>query len=259
MDVDIVFLPAADIATYVGEGDVDLGITGEDVVQESDVNVKVLMHLGIGKCNLSVQAPADKMLDVKDLAGKRIATSFPNVTRRYFEAMEQPGNPTKIREISGSVEAACGLNLADGIVDLVETGTTMRAAGLAEVAIVMKSETVLIANPHSKHPEMIELLRKRIAGYMRAQSLYMVAYNIRRTDLDAVFAITPGSQSPSVMPLGDPNWVAVQALVPKKNAANIMDKLQAAGATDILLTAILASRIDQEISHRMRYQFSDDA
>ena len=126
--ITLVFLPASDIAKYVGEGNVDIGITGLDVVKESMVDVKHIMDLGFGKCNLCVQAPvADKITDVEDLAGKRIVTSFPDLTKQFFEPLDKKkGVETKIKFVSGSVEAACGLGLADGVVDLVETGTTMK-------------------------------------------------------------------------------------------------------------------------------------
>lgn len=244
LPVSIVFLPSADIATYVGEGDVDLGITGEDIVAESEVDIKVLMELGFGKCNLSLQAPrADHITDPKQLGGTRIVTSFPNITRRFFGQHETPGMPTKIKCISGSVEASCGLGLADGIVDLVETGTTMRAAGLEEVAVVMKSQTILIANPHSSHPELIEVLRKRIAGHLTANTWVMVTYNVERSRLQLAEKVTPGKCSPSILPLEDPDWVAVSALIRRSFAHNIMDELEALGAQDIILTKSLATRI----------------
>lgn len=251
LPLSLVFLPAADIATYVGEGDVDLGITGEDIVSESEVDVAVLLKLGIGKCRLCVQAPNGEVPDVSSLAGKRIVTSFPNLARRYFSQFEKPGEPTTcIRRISGSVEASCSLGLADGIVDLVETGTTMRAAGLEAVSTIMTTETVLIANPHSQSRELVELIRRRIAGYITATKYVMVAYNIRRSDLPIAKKITPGKLSPTISPLensghnGDmAEWVAVSALVPRKDAASIMDALEAAGADSILLTALISSRM----------------
>jgi ATP phosphoribosyltransferase len=242
LPVSLGFLPAADIATYVGEGDVDMGITGEDIVAESEVEVAELMKLGMGRCRLCVQAPAGAYASADGLAGKRVVTSFPNLSRKYFASREN-GAPTKIKCISGSVEAACGLGLADGIVDLVETGTTMRAAGLAEVATIMETETVLIANPHSAHGATIEQLRKRIAGYLTASRYYMVTYNVRRADLPAAKEITPGKKSPSIAPLENGDWVAVSALVQKKKAAQKMDDLEAIGATDILLTALHSSRM----------------
>ena len=126
--ITLVFLPASDIAKYVGEGNVDIGITGLDVVEESDVVVDKVMDLGFGACKLCVQAPvADKITDVSTLAGGRIVTSFPVLSEKFFKPLdEKKGVKTKITEVSGSVEAACGLGLADAVVDLVETGTTMK-------------------------------------------------------------------------------------------------------------------------------------
>ena len=128
LPITLVFLPAADIAKYVGEGNVDVGITGFDVVQESNVEVVKVMDLGFGKCKLCVQAPvAENITDVEVLAGKRIVTSFPVLTKKFFDPIDaKKGVSTKINFVSGSVEAACGLGLADAVVDLVETGTTMR-------------------------------------------------------------------------------------------------------------------------------------
>jgi ATP phosphoribosyltransferase len=132
LPITLVFLPAADIAKFVGEGNVDLGITGFDVVQESMVQVDKIMDLGFGKCKLSVQAPVvDKYQSVEALAGKRIVTSFPNVSSAFFKDYDEKlGVKTSVNYVSGSVEAACGLGLADAVVDLVETGTTMRVREL---------------------------------------------------------------------------------------------------------------------------------
>jgi ATP phosphoribosyltransferase len=128
LPITLVFLPAADIAKYVGEGNVDIGITGLDVVEESNVVVDKIMDLGFGACKLCVQAPAsENITDVSTLAGGRIVTSFPHLTEKFFKPFDEAkGVTTKITEVSGSVEAACGLGLADAVVDLVETGTTMR-------------------------------------------------------------------------------------------------------------------------------------
>lgn len=130
LPITLVFLPAKDIATFVGKGDLDVGITGWDVVKESGVTVDRVMDLGFGKCKLSVQAPvAMNITNVEQLAGKRIATSFPETTKEFFNAIDEKlGTKTTISFISGSVEAACGLGLADAVVDLVETGTTMRVS-----------------------------------------------------------------------------------------------------------------------------------
>lgn len=130
LPITLVFLPAADIAKYVGEGNVDIGITGYDVVQESMVDVDRVMDLGFGKCRLCVQAPVkDEVTDVSNLAGGRIVTSFPDITKQFFQKYdEEKGVQTKVKFVSGSVEAACSLGLADAVVDLVETGTTMKVS-----------------------------------------------------------------------------------------------------------------------------------
>ena len=137
LPITLVFLPAADIAKFVGEGNVDLGITGFDVVQESQVTVEKIMDLGFGKCKLCVQAPVvDKYTSAEALAGKRIVTSFPNVTKEFFKQYDEKlGVTTKIRYVGGSVEAACGLGLADAVVDLVETGTTMRVRSVSQIGL----------------------------------------------------------------------------------------------------------------------------
>jgi len=142
LPITLVFLPAADIAKYVGEGNVDIGITGIDIVQESNVEVQHIMDLGFGKCKLCVQAPvSSRIKDVADLAGGRIVTSFPDVTKAFFKPYDEArGVTTRVNFVSGSVEAACGLGLADAVVDLVETGTTMRAAGLEVVHDILSTQ-----------------------------------------------------------------------------------------------------------------------
>jgi len=244
LPISLVFLPAADIATYVGQGNVDLGITGEDVVAESHAKVETLLKLGMGKCNLSLQVPISSTADARSLAGKRIATSFPNVTNDFFRRHET-GTATEIQQVSGSVEVACGLGLADAIVDLVETGTTMRAAGLKEIAVILQSETVLISNPSSRHQELIETIRRRFSGYLVSEAWQMVTYNVHRSDLATVIQITPGKRSPSITQLDNSEWVSVQALVPKSGAAGVMDQLEAAGATDILLMGLNSCRMQE--------------
>ena len=137
--ITLVFLPASDIAKYVGEGNVDIGITGMDVVQESMVDVKHEMDLGFGKCKLCVQAPVkENITDVSTLAGKRIVTSFPELSKQFFDKLDkETGTQTKIKFVSGSVEAACGLGLADAVVDLVETGTTMKVRFYKEISMLL--------------------------------------------------------------------------------------------------------------------------
>jgi len=249
LPVTIVFLPAADIAAYVGEGNVDLGITGEDIVAESGMDVDVIMKLGFGKCKLALQAPVcDNITDPRSMIGKRIVTSFPNVARTYIEQLqaELPAaerTASSIKFASGSVEAACGLGLADAIVDLVETGTTMKAAGLEIVSTIMETETILISNKNSTHKDMIERIRQRISGHLTANQFVMVSYNIERTKLPEALAITPGKKSPTVTSLDASEWVSVSALTKKKGVHTVMDQLQEVGATDILVFNIASTRM----------------
>ena len=244
LPITLVFLPAADIASYVGEGNVDLGITGIDVVEESNVDVVRTLDLGFGQCKLCLQAPiASDFKSGADVAGKRIVTSFPNLARKYFDKFDTPDNVTNIKYVSGSVEAACGLGLADAVIDLVETGTTMMAAGLHAVETVLDTEAVLISSKTSTHPEMVELIKTRILGYMTATAYLLISYNSNRDELAACLKITPGKRSPTVSQLDNNDGVAVSALVKKKESSRVMDELQIAGATDILLFTINNSRM----------------
>ncbi|KAJ3279646.1 ATP phosphoribosyltransferase (ATP-PRTase) (ATP-PRT) [Borealophlyctis nickersoniae] len=265
----LVFLPAADIAKFVGEGNVDIGITGQDVVVESGANVEEILQLGFGKCDLCVQTPIKngEYKGARDLVGKRIVTSFESIVARYFNALEAgmsqqdasasllntsstnagavpPSPRTVINYVSGSVEAACALGLADAIVDLVESGETMRAAKLHAITTVLTSQAVLICNPrkHNTVP-LIETLKRRIEGVIVAQRYVLCNYNISRDRLKQAIAVTPGKKAATVSPLEDNNWVAVSAMVSKKEVAEIMDKLEVIGATDILVVDIHNSRV----------------
>lgn len=242
LPLTLVFLPAKDIALYVSQGMVDMGITGEDIIQESCADVNVVMKLGLGKCKLCLQAPVPhEIKSAKELVGKRIVTSFVNLSKKFFDALPN-GDTTSIKYVSGSVEAACGLGLADGIVDLVETGTTMRAAGLEVIETVMSTETVLISNKKTQHEDMIIKIKKRIEGYMTAQKYDMMLYNIKEKSLEEAKAITPGIKAPTIMQLSKDddgeNWHAVQVMVLTKETSTIMDNLTALGATGIVVMDI---------------------
>jgi ATP phosphoribosyltransferase len=246
--VSLVFLPAHDIATYVSEGNVDMGITGQDVIAETEPdceNLETVVELGFGKCKLAVQGPvSENITDVSTLAGKRIVTSFPVVTEKFFKQFEtEATGTTKIKFVSGSVEAACQLGLADGIVDLVETGTTMRAAGLEIVEKIMDTQAVLVKNKKSLHPEMISTLTRRIHGHFTAQKYQMIQYNIKREALQKAIQITPGKRSPTITNLEDKDWVSVSALVLKKDTPTIADQLEEIGADSILIFAIQNTRM----------------
>lgn len=262
LDVDIVFLPAADIPKFVGEGTVDLGITGQDVIAESGVVVNELIELGFGKCSLCVQVPTSSDIKTpKDLIGKRIVTSFENLAEKYFSNLENGGSgdlasvlksttngstaaplETTISYISGSVEAACALGLSDGIIDLVESGETMRACSLHAIATILTSQAVLISNPASNH-SLIPVLKNRIAGFIAAQRFVYCNFNIPRDKLKDVVRITPGKKAPTVSSLEDSNWVGVGVMVEKSKIAEKMDQLENIGATDLLVFNIANCRV----------------
>lgn len=204
-----------------------------------------MQDLGFGKCKLCLQAPmAAGYSDPKELSGKRISTSFPSIAKKYFDKLDaETGRKTYIKYISGSVEAACGLGLSEAVIDLVETGTTMKAAGLCVVDEILTTEAVLISSKSTAHPETVNLLKKRILGYMTATSYMMISYNVSRELLMQCLLITPGKRSASVAPLESGDAVAVSALVLQKESSRIMDQLEAIGATDILLFSISNSRM----------------
>ncbi len=245
LPITLVFLPAADIAAYVGEGNVDLGITGEDIIAESRVQVVTELELGFGKCALSLLVPvAQAGASVADYAGARIVTSFEAVTEQFFRPLDAAaGKETAIKYVSGSVEAACKLGLADAVVDLVETGTTMRAAGLCELAQIMTSQAVLISNPSTRHGELVAKITSRFRGYLDSIKYQLISYNASREILAQCLEITPGKKSPNITPLSSDGWVAVSAMIPKKEAAERADKLIAVGATDILVFNIQDCRV----------------
>ncbi|KIY52955.1 HisG-domain-containing protein [Fistulina hepatica ATCC 64428] len=244
--IALVFLPASDIPSFVGKGNIDLGITGHDVILESKMHnlVTEVLRLGFGKCALQVQVPEHSDIKtVDDLAGKRVVTSFEVLAGKYFSEVDdrlqlQNDNRTKIEYVGGSVEAACSLGLADGIVDLVESGDTMRAAGLHAIATVLQTEAVLIKSSVPKHPHLAPLIQRltaRIAGVVAAERYALCQYNISRDKLAAATAISPGRRAPTISALEEDNWVAVSVMVEKSRIATTMDELVSIGAEDVLV------------------------
>ena len=243
LPVALIFLPALDIPKYVGEGNVDLGITGQDVIAESEVVVEQLLLLGFGKCRLCLQAPIVRQKKTAaELAGARIVTSFPVIANAYFKKLSSKTS-THVQSVSGSVEAACGLGLADAIVDLVETGETMREAGLEIVDEIMVSEATLLCNPKTKYRDLIRIIQKRIAGVLAAEKYSYFKYNVCKDNLAACEKITPGNNSPTISSLERSNWVAVSAMISTEQAQTVMDRLEDAGATDILIFDLRNCRV----------------
>ncbi|KAJ6468114.1 ATP phosphoribosyltransferase [Mycena vitilis] len=255
--IALVFLPASDIPSFVGKGNVDLGITGHDVILEAQMqqHVTEVLRLGFGKCALQVQVPESGTIrTVDDLAGKRVVTSFEVLAGEYFAAVDArlqlSGNQkTRVEYVGGSVEAACALGLADGIgasffayhhglTHPSESGDTMRAAGLHPIATVLDSEAVLIKSTVPKHTHLaplIELITSRVAGVLAASTYAFCQYNIRRDQLAAATLVTPGRRAPTISPLEDEDWLAIGSMVEKREVATIMDKLVSIGGKDIMI------------------------
>ncbi|PBP17877.1 ATP phosphoribosyltransferase [Diplocarpon rosae] len=282
LPIALVFLPAADIPTFVGEGRVSLGITGRDTVAEHEAGVQQsrreraesgdstpveddgqfgceeVLDLGFGYCKLQVQVPEKgQYIRPSDLVGKNIGTSFVHLAEDYFARLEAEAAigeyngdkprklKTKIIELSGSVEAACALGVADGIVDLVESGETMKAAGLKAIDTVVSSTAILIRSKNPSNPQLVDLIASRIRGVITAQKYVLCQYNVHRNNLIAASKITPGKRAPTINALEEEGWVAVSSMVEKKKIAIVMDELTEIGAVDILVLNIANTRTGQ--------------
>lgn len=248
LPVALVFLPAADIPVFVAEGRCSLGITGIDQVMESNVKCTDMLDLQFGACKLQVQVPErGTITDPKQLIGGTIVTSFTHLTTQYFEKLEgkQPGEPlaTKIKFVGGSVEAAVALGVGDAIVDLVESGETMRAAGLKPIDTVLETSARLIRSETTANVELTERLFKRIEGVVASTKFVLCNYNIPRASLKNALKITPGRRAATVSPLDDESWVAVSSMVLTKKIAEVMDELTGVGAEDILVIGLENCRV----------------
>lgn len=234
-----IFLPAKDIPLYVADGKVSYGITGQDMILEHELSdvVEERLKLGFGKCKLCIAAPKKDQLNAKDLIGKRIATSFPNLTKNYFKN-EFNSDDIKLHEISGSVEIAPTLGNAEAIVDLVETGSTLREAGLEVIATILNTQAVLFARKglSGLEKDWLERLERRFKGILTAEEYLIIDYNIEKNNLEYAEKITPGMKSPTVMALDTPGWVAVRSVVKRKEIYDVIEDLKQKGAQAILVS-----------------------
>lgn len=236
LPIDIIFLRTDDIPVLCAEGAIDLGITGSDLLKESRAEVDVRMPLGVGHCRLSLCLPdSSPITNCEQLNGKRIATSFPKLTEHFLREHQAE---VHLVELSGSVEIMIALGVADAIVDLVETGSTLAANKLRILTDIGQYETVLIQNRERYNAEVADRVVRRLEGVVIARDYSLLEYNIPRSQLAAAEAITPGFNSPTVAALEDSAWCAVRAMVKRKNAIDIMEQLEALGASAILETAI---------------------
>ncbi len=237
--IEFYFLRPGDIPLYVANGILDAGITGKDFVAEKGVDPTCLVELNFGASRLCVAVPeASPAQDIADLKAAKIATSFPNIVGRHF-----PGKD-RLVELEGAVEISIKLGIADAIVDLVETGTTLKQAGLRVIGKpLFESRAALYAHPGREKQDEVLTLKSRVEGKMLAQEYMMVEYDAPEAILKAACAITPGIESPTVMSLEHKGWYAVKSMIRKRDSQRIMDSLSKLGCKGILLTAIESVRI----------------
>ena len=236
MPVEITFLRTDDIPVLTAEGAIDLGITGADLVAESGAETVHRLDLGVGTCRLALCVPDDARIDdPRQLAGRRLATSFPRITRRW---LADRGVEAHFVELSGSVEVMIALGVADAIVDLVETGSTLAANRLRVLDEIGRYETVLVQHPGLRDTTLADRIVRRLEGIVIARSWSLLEYNVPRSRLDEAERITPGFKSPTVMQLEDQAWCAVRAMVKRGQVHGVMEQLEAIGASAIIETRI---------------------
>lgn len=234
--LEILFLRDDDIPEYVQDGIADLGIVGENVIEETEVDVAYLQRLGFGKCSLKIAVPNNNdIATLADLNGKAIATTYPVILGKF---LKKEGITSDIRTISGSVEISPGLGLSDAICDLVSTGGTLKSNGLKPFADVMSSEAVLISSKGRENDDLIQELIQRIQSVLRAKETKYVVLNVLKDNLAAVTALLPGVKSPSVVPLAEPEWVAVHTVIPERDFWDRISQLKQAGAQGIVVMPI---------------------
>jgi ATP phosphoribosyltransferase len=240
-EVEFYYLRPRDIAVYVGEGTLDVGISGRDLVLDSHADDDILMELGFGGSTFRFAGRPGVANSVKDLAGKRIATSFAGILSDH---LAENGVEASVVKLDGAVESAVQLGVADVIADVVETGTTLRQAGLEVFGEpILTSEAVLITRHGVDQPPGLQQLVRRLQGVLVARNYVMMDYDIRAESVEAANALTPGLESPTVSPLHREGWVAVRVMVLRADAQKIMDQLWDVGARAILTTDIHAARI----------------
>jgi ATP phosphoribosyltransferase len=234
--LEILFLRDDDIPEYVQDGIADLGIVGENVIEETEVKVSYLQRLGFGKCSLKIAVPNNNSIKtLADLNGKAIATTYPAILGKF---LKKEGIEADIRTISGSVEISPGLGLSDAICDLVSTGGTLKSNGLVPFADVMSSEAILISSKSAENSDLVQELIQRIQSVLRAKETKYVVLNVPKDNLQDILALLPGVKSPSVLPLAEEGWVAVHTVIPERDFWDRISQLKQAGAQGIVVMPI---------------------
>ncbi|MBS5826428.1 ATP phosphoribosyltransferase [Actinomyces sp.] len=240
-DVELFLLRPRDIAVYVGKGTIQVGITGRDLLLDSGAPAVEFQQLGFAKSKFRFAAPAGKMSELRDIEGKRVASSYDHLVKQF---LEKEGVDAEVVHLDGAVESSIQLGVADVIADVVETGSTLRAAGLEVFGpILLQSEAILIGREEYRDDPQVKVLQRRLDGVMRAHANVLVDYNVHERDMAAAVAVAPGFESPTISPLADSSWLAVRVVVPRGDINRVMDELYDAGARGILVTELSASRL----------------
>lgn len=240
-DVEFFFLRPKDIPIYVGSGELDLGITGRDQALETGAPVAERLPLGFGASTFRYAAPSGTDWKVNDLEGKRLATSYPNLVK---QDLANRGITATVIRLDGAVEISVQLGVADAVADVVDSGRTLRQHNLTVFGDpICESEAVLVHGTNAADSAAKEQMAGRLQGVVFAQQYMMLDYDCPKTLLDEAITVTPGLESPTVAPLASPEWVAVRAMVPRKEANAVMDRLAAIGARAVLASDIRSCRL----------------
>jgi ATP phosphoribosyltransferase len=240
-DAEFFYLRPRDIAVYVGSGQLDLGITGQDLLLDSGADAEPIMELGFGASTFRFAAMPGVAADVADLAGRRVATAYPGVVASY---LAEHGVTAEVIRLDGAVETSVRLGVADAIADVVSTGATLRTAGLEIFGEpILQSQAVLIRRNGAAASPRVDQLQRRVQGVIIARRYVLMDYDVRDDLLEKAAALTPGIESPTVSPLQEPGWSAVRSMVPRRDTHRVMDELWELGARGILVTDISACRL----------------
>ena len=239
--VEFYYLRPRDIALYVGSGELQAGITGRDLLIDSAASAEEVLPLDFGGSTFRFAAPVNSNWNLKDITGKRVASAYPGLVQNYLGSA---GIAAEIVRLDGAVESSVRLGVADLIADVVSTGNTLRQAGLEMFGEpILKSEAILIKRKGADVAPEFETLQRRLSGVVIARQYVLLDYDIEKSALDKACSLTPGLESPTISPLAKDGWVAVRAMVPRKETNRVMDELWAIGARGILVTDIHACRL----------------
>ena len=240
-DAEFFFLRPRDIAVYIGAGTLDVGVTGRDLLLDSGAEVEEILPLGFGRSTFRFAGPPGVAASAADLDGLRVATSYAGLVERHLAGH---GVSARVVRLDGAVESAVGLGVADVVADVVETGSTLRAAGLEVFGEpILQSEAVLVRRAGAEENPAVGVLTRRLQGVLVARRYVMMDYDVRVELVERACELTPGLESPTVSPLHDKGWVAVRAMVPRATTNRVMDELYELGARAILVTDIHACRL----------------